>query len=964
VIHKFSVRGIADPADKSMAHLRASLRLPDLRLWHDYYIEFERPPSPAEISAVAAVLGEGDIGTSLAGAEGASWRRVAVDEPLDPDTMVQVAHRRGVVDNESESIVAMCALLDLPARAGKVAVTYQSADPRLAEIIAEARCNHAVEDLHATEPTYRTLVPAGGYAPAERFDLLGLDEDELAALGQANGRNLALDQMRQIRDIQQATGGAPVTDVLLEALDARWSDHCLHTTWRSLGGGLLGRLIQAANDTRNPNIVSMFHDNAGVWDFYGGHALAVKAETHNGPSAVSAYFGQLTKLGGVLRDILGTGLGADPIGCFEYTATGLPESPAPSIGRPPPRQIALDTIRAIKEYGNTFGVPMMWSRMAFHPAYRAKPFALGGSIGIVPRELAARGRPRPGDMVVLIGGRTGNEGIHGASASSAGATMEQAAVQIGAPLEQVKFRKAIIDLRDAGCLRALTDLGAAGLNSAVGEMGEACGVWINTALVPLKTSALPMWRILLSESQERMVLAVPPEKLGQAKEITDRHQVRATVIGRFTGSGRYGVFHAPEVDEAAVVALAPDSLPETTGETGFDVPYELLEYTPAPRPADPPPAPPSTVEPWPDLGRADLAKLLEQVVADLDVASQEHADAQYDSTVQGNTAYGPQYGTRYRVPTTYWAGTPVDGLPAAAVFATAFSPWLFEAHPVRALRQMFCALLARQVLAGVDLADICVCDNFYTPHLSEGADGWLVAMVDELAGLVRRFGTPVISGKDSSAGSARTDEGLVHVPPAVFLSALGKVPHVDRLVREEWTDPGSVIVRIGPTSPSPAATVAARALGLAGSPVDDVRLDEFRDYLDALAQSRHLFRSATTIGPGGVAARLVTGSLASGFGADMPAAEGIGAADMPAAEAVGTADAAADAATAADLFAEHRCAALVEVRPQDVASLPAALSPVVVARLSPRPGLRLAGAEVLTDAVRRRWADAFVGRVL
>jgi phosphoribosylformylglycinamidine (FGAM) synthase-like enzyme len=235
---------------------------------------------------------------------------------------------------------------------------------------------------------------------------------------------------------------------------------------------------------------------------------------------------------------------------------------------------------------------------------------------------------------------------------------------------------------------------------------------------------------------------------------------------------------------------------------------------------------------------------------------------------------------------------------------------------------------------------VCVCDNFYTPHLSEGADEWLVAMVDELAGLVRKFGTPVISGKDSSAGSTRTDEGLVHVPPAVFLSALGKVPHVDRLVGEEWTDPGSVIVRIGPTTGSPAATVAGRALGLDSGGIDDIRLDEFRRYLDTLAQSRDLFRSATTIGAGGLVARLVTGGLATGLGADL------------------------EVTSTADLFAEHHCAALVEMRPEDVSALPEALAPVVVARLSPAPGLRLGGEEMLTDAVRQRWADAFAGSVL
>ncbi len=206
MIHKFSVRGVADPTDRSMAHLRASLRLPDLTMWQDYYIEFDRPLAPDELCTVAAALG-GGIG-----------ERVAIDEPLDRRSMVQVAHRRGVVDNESESIVEMCALLDVPARAGKVAVTYQSADPRLAEIIGATRRNPAVEDLHTTEPVYETLIPVGGWVPAEHFDLLDLDDERLAALGRANGRNLSLDQMRQIRAIQRATGGAPVTDVLTPSI--------------------------------------------------------------------------------------------------------------------------------------------------------------------------------------------------------------------------------------------------------------------------------------------------------------------------------------------------------------------------------------------------------------------------------------------------------------------------------------------------------------------------------------------------------------------------------------------------------------------------------------------------------------------------------------------------------------------------------------------------------------------------
>jgi phosphoribosylformylglycinamidine (FGAM) synthase-like enzyme len=922
VIHKFSVRPLPGEVGVGVEALRASLGLADLEVWPEVYLEFGRAPSVGDLSVVAEVLGDGGIGC-----------RVVVDEPLDPSCMVLVAHRRGVTDNESPSLVVAGELLGLDVRAGKVATCYRSHDPGLAGVVGRLRCNRSVEELHEREPVWGTLVPAGRYAPAVRVDLRALGEEELAALGRAGGRNLSLAQMRQIRGIQQATGAEATSDVLLEALDARWSDHCAHTTWTSLGD-LLGRLVAAAQATANRNIVSMFVDNAGVWEFYGGWSLAIKAETHNGPSAVSAYFGQLTKLGGVLRDILGTGLGADPIGCFEYTATGPAAAGSPIGGRPGPARIAVETIRAIKEYGNTFGVPMMSSRMAFHPGYAAKPFALGGSIGLIPTAAARRGVPQRGDLVVLIGGLTGNEGMHGASASSAGAVMDEAAVQIGAPLEQVKFRKAIIELRDAGCLRALTDVGGAGLNSAVGEIGEPGGVWINTALVPLKTTGLPMWRILLSESQERMILAIPPGRLDQARRITARHQVRATVIGRFTGTGRYTVCHAPGTGEQAVVA---GHLPAEVEDPGFDVPYALLGYQPPRRHVDPPPQPAPVRPAWPRTDPAGIVKLLEQVAADPAVASQSYADAQYDSTVQGNTVYGPAYGTHTRVPSSYWAATPVDGLPAAVTFATAFAPALFQAHPVRALRQMFCGLLATQVLAGVALDDICLCDNFYTPHLAPHADAWLAAMVHELAALVRHFGTPVISGKDSSAGSTHTAHGLIHVPPAVFLSAMGKVPDAATLLGQQWTQPGNLLVQIGPTTPSPVGTLAAGVLQLAGNHLDNVDLDSYRTYLEALATGRHRLASGTPIGPGGLAARLLHGTLAAGIGVTLHPTAG----DL------------------AGLFAEHRCAALVEIHPRDLPRLPAALHPVPVATLTTTPEIRLAGEDLLTPTVLDRWTNSF-----
>ncbi len=921
MIYRFSVRATAPAPD--VERLGRTLGLLDLEQWLDYYIEFDAALSADDTSLICGAL-EDQVGTTA-----------TVDQACPPGT-VMVLHRSGVVDNENPSIVWMCELLGLRARAGKIARCYWSSSPLLRETIEGNAFNSAIEQIHDSPPHFGTLVPAGAYQPAERFSLRALSEADLIRLGRAGGRNLSLQQMLRIREIEESLDLPSVTDVLLEALDARWSDHCSHTTWKCLGD-LLGRLVAASRDTANPNIVSMFHDNAGVWDFYDGQALAIKGETHNGPSAISAYFGQLTKLGGVLRDILGTGLGADPVGCFEYTATGMAGAPPPIAGRPGTRQIALDTIQAIKEYGNTFGVPMMWSRMAFHPGYRAKPFALGGSVGILPLSAAQRGQPEPGDLVVLIGGLTGNEGMHGASASSAGSEMDVAAVQIGAPLEQVKFRKALMDLRDADCLRALTDIGGARLNSAVGEIGDPSGVWINTALVPLKTSALPMWRILLSESQERMLLAVPQTAYASARRILDRHLVRSTVIGRFTQTGRYCVFHDPDLDEQAVIAMSAGTVPADRGELGFDVPYKLLELPIARQKVGAPPDVAPRADPWPEWEPDQLVGLLQRVVADPDVASQRYADAQYDTTVQGNTLHGPQYGVLASVPAGYWACTPVDGSPAAAVFSAAFNPWLFDLHPVRALRQMFLSLISGQVLAGVEPNDICVCDNFYTPHLTEHWSEWLVAMVDELASLVRYFGVPVISGKDSSAGSTLTGEGLVSVPPAVFLSGLGKVPDHAKLLGEAWITVGALLVQIGPPSPSPAGTVAARLLGICNETLDEMPLDRAESFIAALRDYRGLFRSGTRLGPGGVAARLVTSSLATGLGVEL------------ASEAVGL----------ETLFAEHRMGALVEIDPANLAVLGADLHPVVIGRLTDDGKITAGGRNLLTPLVREAWRNSF-----
>lgn len=903
-----------------MQRMAASMGLADIDVRRAYFIESTQPLPAAHLELLCRTLADTVVEAADAGA------------PNKTGHECWVAYQRGIVDNECDSIVRMCELIGIEANAAKVATVYCSSDARLGHVVESRFFNPNIEEIHSAEPHYETLHPSGQYVPMETFDLRGLDAPQLEALGRAAGRNLNVPMMTQIQQIQEETGSPYVTDVLLEAMDARWSDHCYHTTWKSLGQ-LLKRLMEAARATNNPNIISMFEDNAGVWDFYDGQAVALKAETHNGPSAISAYFGQLTKLGGVLRDILGAGQGADPVGVYEYTATGIPGTPSPIAGRPSPTQIAHETIRAIKEYGNTFGTPMMWSQMTFHPAYRAKPFALGGCIGIIPKELAQKGVPEKGDMLMLIGGLTGNDGIHGASASSAGAQMDTAAVQIGSPLEQVKFRAAIIDLRDAGCIRALTDVGGAGLNSAVGEIGDPCGVWINTALVPLKTVGLPMWRILLSESQERMILALRPEKLAESRAILARHEVRHTVIGRFTGEGRYTVIHDASLQESEVVTTDAGHMPRT-GEVGIDTPYRLLKYEPEPQAVPDASTRGFGMAFWPRWSAAELQIHAPKLLADSEVASQMESSMQYDSTVQGRQTYGPYFGESTRVPTGYWAARLIPDKPYASLFTTSFNPWLFEMNPKLATRQCFLACVQKLVLAGSKVADICLCDNFYTPHMTGDWAYWLVEMVDEIASLVRRFGTPVISGKDSSAGSVKTSDGVVSVPPAVFFSALGKAPDFAKLLPNEWRAAGNVLMRIGPNTASTAGTVAQRVLHLDRGKANDVDAVAYVEYLKALeGLDRTKVFSGSAIEAGGMLAMAARTSLATGIGVQF---------DVPGPE----------------MLQEHRCGALIEVAPGT--KLAAALNPRKVGTLiAGPPSVRLQGQELLTAAAIKSWRTSF-----
>jgi phosphoribosylformylglycinamidine (FGAM) synthase-like enzyme len=268
------------------------------------------------------------------------------------------------------------------------------------------------------------------------------------------------------------------------------------------------------------NIVSAFVDNSGVMEFYDGMSICGKVETHNSPCAIEPYGGAMTGSGGVFRDVLGTGQGAKTIAStdiFCFANPNLSDKQLP-VGCLRPDYLLKRVVTGVRDYGNRMGIPTNNGSVHFHDDFRAKPTIIVGAYGIIPTKQAQKGQAKTGDVCVAMGGKTGRDGIHGATFSSAEMTdrtinVNSSAVQIGNAIEEKRMFDAMIEARDAGLIRAIQDCGAGGFSSAIGEMGEETGVKVDLSKAPLKYQGLSPWEIWISEAQERMVIATAPKNL-------------------------------------------------------------------------------------------------------------------------------------------------------------------------------------------------------------------------------------------------------------------------------------------------------------------------------------------------------------------------------------------------------------------------------------------------------------------
>lgn len=806
----------------------------------------------------------------------------------------EVAYRRAMTDPEMDSFMHAAKAIGIQGIVWvRLATRYQfvgASESVADEIISRYLCNEQVQTVIAEDEEWTTLVPQGELGGVETIDLAAMDDDDLLRLSENRRLFMPLEQLQAMRRFFADTAKRPARDAEVEMIAAAWSDHCSHTTWKALG--LLQELQKATREINHPLVISAFVDNSGVMRFYEGWALNMKGETHISPTfAGSPYGGIMTKHGGVIRDVIFTGQGAWPWAGTTIMATSDPQlawSEVPE-GAFHPQVVVLESIRGTKDYTNPMGIPMAWSEYLVDKR-NWKGFALGHSIGVLPESRAQKGQPQDGDFVVLIGGPTGNDGLHGATVSSAKmtaetSTVDAAHVQIGMPIAERVFMEAVPVLRDADCIRACTDCGAAGLSSAVGEMGSETGVWVNLALVPLKCASMRPWQIWLSESQERGVLCVPSDKLTTALGILADYDVPASVIGVFTDTGRCQVVHDSvqasrekwwedgEISQQISRALVRLEV------IVVDLPYNFLNAgCPLPR---------IEVGELRQLhvdqdrlrlslpkNRAGWLRLIKKHLGHFNIADQSLAAHQYDQTVQGATVVPCIGGIEENMPDELFVGTPVPNKPWGAGIAVATNQYWTDINPGGAARQLMAQALALLVVAGFSPDDITCCVNVYTPRVTDSPENAerLCDLVRGYVGASKQLGMPVISGKDSSSGTFITREGeRIDAPLTMSVLALGRMPDASRVIGKPFEVEGDAILLFSPgiLTGNPGGSTFLDTYGLRGAQLPVVNLAEFRrglaDYLRALehfgfGKSIH---SRSVVAEGGLIRRLFEMSLGS-----------------------------------------------------------------------------------------------------
>ncbi|HUY92110.1 MAG TPA: phosphoribosylformylglycinamidine synthase subunit PurL [Pirellulales bacterium] len=801
--------------------------------------------------------------------------------PSGQPRVVHVLPKPGVMDPVAQSAVAAIADFDLQAEAVRTLRKYwlgNLPEDKLPALCSKVLANDAIEQV-VVGPLKLDRLEFG--APYE-FKLLSapirdLDDAALERLSREGQLYLKLAEMRTIRDYFRSLGRDP-TDAELETIAQTWSEHCSHKTlagrirYRDERGeqqfnNLLKETIFAATQEIRRQLgpddwcVSVFEDNAGVVRFDDQFHLVFKVETHNHPSALEPYGGANTGIGGVIRDPLGTGLGARPVCNTDVFCFAPPDTPADRL--PPgvlhPKRVMKGVVSGVRDYGNRMGIPTVNGAIYFDPRYLGNPLVYCGTAGLLPVD-RARKAPQAGDHIVAVGGRTGRDGIHGATFSSAELTSESeklsgGAVQIGNAITEKMLLDVILAARDRGLYHAITDCGAGGFSSAVGEMGEHIGAEVWLERIPLKYAGLSYTEMWISEAQERMILSVPPETWQEFEALCASEGVEATIIGGFAPTGRLRLlYEGREVADLAMEFLH-GGRPPVVREAVYEPPGGKLLAAPAP-------------------GR-DYADTLFGILRSLNVASKEWVIRQYDHEVQGGSVVKPLVGAANDGPSDAAVVRPVLGSRRGIVLACGMNPRYGDFDVYDMAASAIDEAVRNCVAVGADPRRIAILDNFCWGDTDRPETlGSLVRAALACRDVAVALGTPFISGKDSLNNEFRyaDEQGqkqTIAIPPSLLISAIGQVADVRRSVTMDLKEPGNLLYQVGATHDELGGSHFALVEGLEGGQAPRVDAAQANRTFAALhsAIDAGLVRACHDLSEGGLAVAAAEMAFAGGLGA-------------------------------------------------------------------------------------------------
>lgn len=759
------------------------------------------------------------------------------------DWIIEVGFRPGVTDNEGrvakEAIKNGLGIEDRDDLAVYYSTQYlicgKLEKKQVEHIAKDLLCNELIEEFRIKSkyewkdsPGFDIKIPKVTGESSDKVEVIKIsemDDDELMKLSRQRVLALSLEEMQviknyysqeDVRAYRKKIGLAQdPTDVEIEAIAQTWSEHCKHkifnakieyieknTHKRRIINSLFKTYIQKSTEILRKRMgdkdfcLSVFKDNAGVIKFDEDYSVCIKVETHNSPSALDPYGGALTGIVGVNRDPMGTGLGANllcntDVFCF---ASPFYDKPLPPRLLHP-RRVLEGVRKGVEDGGNQSGIPTVNGGLIFDERYLGKPLVFCGTVGIMPRLINGRPshekRAEKGDLAVMVGGRVGKDGIHGATFSSEALHegSPATAVQIGDPITQKKMYDFLMKARDLGLYNAITDNGAGGLSSSMGEMAQDCGgCEIDLKKVPLKYDGLVPWEILLSEAQERMSVAVPKQNIDKFLQLAKEMDVEATILGEFNDSGYFRVRYGEKIVAELDMEFFHEGVPQMKLKAIWDPPSQKPFIVP-------------------DEAKENPKQILRNMLSRLNICSREYVIRQYDHEVQGGSTIKPLVGEFLDGPSDAAVIRPILTKDRGLVVSNGICPrysdldtyWMMACAIDEAIRNAISVGANPYHMAGVD--NFCWCDPVQSEKTPDGHYklAQLVRANMALAHFCMGFGVPCISGKDSMKNDYVMGNIKISIPPTVLFSLISVIPDVHRCVTSDFKEPGECIYILGLT---------------------------------------------------------------------------------------------------------------------------------------------------------------------